>query len=92
MLLGEHKQLVGEFAYQAKFSRKEDVHVKAKKLNEQFYISLQQDVQDWIALGTTKTVVLGDQWTVVTADGSRAAHWEHTVAATDDGPRILTIG
>jgi methionyl aminopeptidase len=27
---------------------------------------------------------------VVTADGSRAAHWEHTVAVTDDGPRILT--
>jgi methionyl aminopeptidase len=26
----------------------------------------------------------------VTADGSRAAHWEHTVAVTDDGPRILT--
>ncbi|MDT5285821.1 MAG: hypothetical protein QOF88_710, partial [Mycobacterium sp.] len=26
-----------------------------------------------------------------TADGSRAAHWEHTVAATDDGPRILTL-
>jgi hypothetical protein len=27
----------------------------------------------------------------VTADGSRAAHWEHTVAMTDDGPRILTL-
>jgi len=27
----------------------------------------------------------------VTADGSRAAHWEHTVAVTDDGPRILTL-
>ena len=35
-------------------------------------------------------VVLDDEWTVVTADGSRAAHWEHTVAVTDDGPRILT--
>lgn len=52
---GEHMPLVGEFAYQAKFSREQDVHTKAKKLNEQFYISLQQDVQDWIALGTTKT-------------------------------------
>ena len=45
-----------------------------------------------LTLGTTKTTVLDDQWTVVTADGSRAAHWEHTVAATDDGPRILTAG
>ena len=52
---GEHKPLVGEFAYQAKFDRKENVHEKVKKLNEQFYITLQQDVQDWISLGTTKT-------------------------------------
>jgi methionyl aminopeptidase len=28
---------------------------------------------------------------VVTVDGSRAAHWEHTVAVTDDGPEILTL-
>lgn len=34
--------------------------------------------------------VLDDDWTVVTADGSPAAHWEHTVAATAQGPRILT--
>ncbi|CKR98872.1 methionine aminopeptidase [Mycobacterium tuberculosis] len=45
-----------------------------------------------LTLGTTKTVVLDDKWTVTTADGSRAAHWEHTVAVTDDGPRILTLG
>ena len=49
-------------------------------------------IEPMLTLGTTNTVVLDDQWTVVTADGSRAAHWEHTVAATDDGPRILTVG
>jgi methionyl aminopeptidase len=49
-------------------------------------------IEPMLTLGATKTVVLDDQWTVVTADGSRAAHWEHTVAATDDGPRILTAG
>src|SRR5581483_12067880 len=48
-------------------------------------------IEPMLTLGTTKTVVLDDHWTVVTADGSRAAHWEHTVAATDDGPRILTV-
>ena len=32
-----------------------------------------------------------DGWTLRTADGSRAAHWEHSVAVTDDGPRILTL-
>jgi hypothetical protein len=52
---GEHKPLVGEFAYQCKFERKEEVHEKAKKLCEQFFITLQQDVKDWISLGTTKT-------------------------------------
>ncbi|MGE5693875.1 MAG: type I methionyl aminopeptidase [Candidatus Sericytochromatia bacterium] len=48
-------------------------------------------IEPMLTLGTTKTSVLDDQWTVVTTDGSRAAHWEHTVAATDDGPRILTL-
>lgn len=40
--------------------------------------------------GETDSVVEADDWTVVTADGSPAAHWEHTVAATSQGPRILT--
>ncbi|KWX56958.1 type I methionyl aminopeptidase, partial [Mycobacterium sp. NAZ190054] len=47
-------------------------------------------IEPMLTLGTRKTIVLEDGWTVVTADGSRAAHWEHTVAVTDDGPRILT--
>lgn len=40
--------------------------------------------------GETDSEVLEDDWTVVTADGSPAAHWEHTVAATLEGPRVLT--
>jgi len=52
---GEHKSLVGEFAFQVKFDRKEDVAEKPKKLCAQFYITLQQEVQDWLALGVTKT-------------------------------------
>lgn len=47
-------------------------------------------IEPMLTLGTGRTVVLDDDWTVATADGSRAAHWEHTVAVTDDGPRILT--
>jgi hypothetical protein len=35
--------------------------------------------------------MLPDGWTVATRDGSLAAHWEHTIAVTADGPRILTI-
>ena len=48
-------------------------------------------IEPMLTLGTTRTNVLDDEWTVVTTDGSRAAHWEHTVAATEDGPRILTL-
>lgn len=47
-------------------------------------------IEPMLTLGTTKTRILDDEWTVVTTDGSRAAHWEHTVAVTESGPRILT--
>jgi hypothetical protein len=52
---GEHKSLVGEFAFQAKFDRREDVAEKQKKLVAQFYVTLQRDVENWLALGVTKT-------------------------------------
>jgi hypothetical protein len=52
---GEHKSLVGEFAFQVKFDNREDLGGKQKKLVAQFYVSLQQDVKDWLALGVTKT-------------------------------------
>lgn len=52
---GEHKQLVGEFAFQAQFSSREVVADKQKKLAALFYVSLQNEVKDWLALGVTKT-------------------------------------
>jgi hypothetical protein len=55
---GEHKSLVGEFAFQVKFDRRESVGEKQKKLAAQFYVSLQMDVQDWLALGVTKTAMV----------------------------------
>ena len=48
-------------------------------------------VEPMLTAGDPETRELDDGWTVVTADGSRAAHWEHSVAVTDDGPRILTV-
>lgn len=48
-------------------------------------------IEPMLTLGTGKTLVLDDEWTVTTTDGSRAAHWEHTVAVTEAGPRILTL-
>jgi methionyl aminopeptidase len=41
--------------------------------------------------GTYEVRVLSDGWTVVTADGKRSAHFEHTIAITDDGAEILSI-
>ena len=48
-------------------------------------------IEPMITMGDYKTKLLADKWTVVTADGSMAAHFEHTVAVTKDGPRILTL-
>ncbi len=47
-------------------------------------------IEPMLTGGTPETVELADGWTVVTEDGSRAAHWEHTVAITEDGPWVLT--
>jgi len=48
-------------------------------------------IEPMITLGTYKTKVLQDGWTVVTADGSLAAHFEHTIAITPKGPEVLTV-
>ena len=47
-------------------------------------------IEPMITRGGERTDELSDGWTVVTADGSRAAHFEHTVAITPDGPWVLT--
>lgn len=47
-------------------------------------------LEPMVLVGTHRTRVLEDQWTVVSADGSLTAHFEHTVAVTDGDPLILT--
>jgi methionyl aminopeptidase len=47
-------------------------------------------VEPMVTMGDWKTRVLADDWTVVTADGSLAAHFEHTIAVTEDGREVLT--
>lgn len=47
-------------------------------------------IEPMVTESKTKVVILDDGWTAPTADGSLAAHFEHTVAITADGPRILT--
>ena len=48
-------------------------------------------IEPMFNLGGRQTKVLDDGWTVVTADGSLSAHFEHTVAITRDGPEVLTL-
>jgi methionyl aminopeptidase len=48
-------------------------------------------VEPMVNIGSPETALLDDGWTVKTADGSLAAHWEHSIAITDDGPVILTL-
>ena len=47
-------------------------------------------IEPMVTLGSAETDVLDDEWTVVTRDGSRAAHWENSVAVTDAGIWVLT--
>jgi methionyl aminopeptidase len=47
-------------------------------------------VEPMVNVGTADTVELEDGWSVVTADGSLSAHFEHTIAVTPDGPEVLT--
>ena len=47
-------------------------------------------IEPMFTLGTHEVRVRDDGWTVETVDGKLAAHWEHTIAITADGPRILT--
>jgi methionyl aminopeptidase len=48
-------------------------------------------IEPMVNAGTAETEVLDDGWTVVTLDGRRSAHFEHTIAVTDHGPAVLTL-
>jgi methionyl aminopeptidase len=49
-------------------------------------------LEPMVNVGDWRTEVLQDQWTVVTADRALSAHYEHTIAVTDDEPEVLTAG
>jgi methionyl aminopeptidase len=48
-------------------------------------------IEPMVLVGTPETRVLPDQWTVVSADGSLTAHFEHSVAVTEGEPLLLTV-
>ncbi|HUR23340.1 MAG TPA: type I methionyl aminopeptidase [Acidimicrobiales bacterium] len=48
-------------------------------------------VEPMVNLGSCETQLNDDGWTVITADGTLSAHFEHSIAVTDDGPEVLTV-
>lgn len=55
---GDHKPLVGEYAFQAKFDRRDELHPKVQRRCEEFFVNLQNIAHDWVSVGTTKTGVV----------------------------------
>jgi hypothetical protein len=55
---GDHRPLIGEFAFQIKFKRREDLNEHALQRAEMFFLGLQNAARDWVALGATKTGVV----------------------------------
>jgi methionyl aminopeptidase len=47
-------------------------------------------IEPMVNVGTERVRILQDGWTVVTQDGQPSAHFEHTIAITDNGPEILS--
>jgi len=56
----------------------------------QLRVGMALAIEPMVTVGTIDTHVLEDDWTVVTLDDSRAAHWEHTVCITEEGPWVTT--
>jgi methionyl aminopeptidase len=60
------------------------------KRREKLVPGLTVAIEPMVNVGGPATRTLSDRWTIVTADGSRSAHFEHTVAITENGPQVLT--
>jgi methionyl aminopeptidase len=60
------------------------------KRKEKLVPGLTIAIEPMVNAGGAGTRTLSDKWTIVTVDGSRSAHFEHTIAITPDGPRVLT--
>jgi hypothetical protein len=55
---GDHLPLVGEYSFQVRFERRNDLHEKARQRVEAFFVSLQKAARAWVSLGTTKTGIV----------------------------------
>src|SRR4029077_14689366 len=60
------------------------------KRREKLVPGLTVAIEPMVNIGGPATKTLADRWTIVTLDGSLSAHFEHTVAITENGPMVLT--
>ncbi len=68
-----------------------DEEFDKRPANIQFKPGMTLAIEPMVVTGSWETKVLGDEWTVITQDHGLAAHYEHTVLVTDNGPEILTL-
>jgi len=66
-------------------------HGKPKR-GPKLQVGMTLAIEPMVNAGGPATRTLADKWTIVTLDGSMSAHFEHTVAITEEGPRVLTSG
>jgi methionyl aminopeptidase len=65
-------------------------HWSPKQKNPRLQPGMVLAVEPMVNLGSHEVETLPDAWTVVTVDGKYSSHWEHTIAITEDGPKVLT--
>jgi len=84
------QEYVGHGIGSAMHQAPEVLNYRARDRGPRLKAGLCVAVEPMLVRGERTTQVLEDDWTVVTADGSRAAHWEHSVAITGEGIWVLT--
>jgi len=89
--LGIIRQFVGHGIGTAMHEEPQVPNFRTGRLGRKLEPGLCLAIEPMFTLGDYDTRILSDDWTVATADGSLAAHFEHSIAVTEDGPQILTL-
>ena len=89
--LGIIRQFVGHGIGTAMHEEPQVPNFRTGRLGRKLEPCLCLAIEPMFTLGDYDTRILSDDWTVATADGSLAAHFEHSIAVTEDGPQILTL-
>lgn len=89
--LGIIRQFVGHGIGTSMHEEPQVPNFRTGRLGRKLEPGLCLAIEPMFTLGDYDTRILSDDWTVATADGSLAAHFEHSIAVTEDGPQILTL-